>query len=102
MTVAQEWDCRNKMKNIHLFRAKICEPEYGSSTSMEFEVENNVVIKVEDTSTHIPNYYWDYWSPRELNLIGMPLQYAFRVLSSKFDDDNDEYRHPWVSIEIIK
>ena len=90
------------MKNIHIFKAKVCEPEYGSSTSMEFEVEDNVVTKVEDTSTHVPNYYWDYWSPRELNIKGMSFREAFLVLSSKFDDDDDEYRHPWVSVEMLE
>ena len=90
------------MKHTHLFRAVVCESEFGSSTSMEFEVENNVVIKVEDTSTFETNYYWDRWSPKELELEGMSLQRAFQVLSSKFDDDNDEYRDPWVSVEIVK
>ena len=90
------------MKNIHLFKAEVCESGFGSSTSMEFEVEDNLVSKVEDTSTFETNYYWDNWSPRELDLVGMSLQKAFRVLSSKFDDDDDEYRNPWVSIEIIK
>ena len=102
MTVAQEWDCRNKMKNIHLFRAEVCESEFGSSTSMEFEVEDNVVTKVKDTSTFATNYYWDRWNPRELDIIGMSLQLAFLMLSSKFDDDVDEYRNPWVSVEIVK
>ena len=102
MTVAQEWDCRKNMKNIHLFRAEVCEAEFGSSTSMEFEVKDNVVIKVEDTSTFTTNYYWDRWSPRELELEGMSLQLAFLMLSSKFDDDTDEYRNPWVSVEIVK
>ena len=86
----------------HVFIAKVCEPEYGSSTSMVFGVENNVVTFVEDTSTHVPNYFWDYWSPRELNLIGMPLQYAFLMLSTKFVDEDGKYRHPWVSIEMLK
>ena len=90
------------MKHTHLFRAVVCESEFGSSTSMVFGVEDNEVSYVEDTSTFETNYYWDRWSPRELELEGMSLQKAFRVLSSKFDDDNDEYRHPWVSIEIIK
>ena len=90
------------MKNIHLFKAVVCETAFGSSTSMEFEVEDNLVSKVEDTSTNETNYYWDNWSPRELNITGMSLQKAFRVLSSKFDDDDDEYRNPWVSIEILK
>ena len=86
----------------HLFRALVCEAEFGATTSMEFEVVDNVVTNVEDTSTFETNYYWDHWSPRELNLTGMSLQKAFLVLSSKFDDDDDEYRHPWVSIEIVK
>ena len=90
------------MKNIHLFRAEVCEAEFGSSTSMEFEVVDNVVTKVEDTSTFTTNYYWDRWSPRELDIIGMSLQLAFLMLSSKFDDDTDEYRNPWVSVEIVK
>lgn len=98
MTIAQEWGCRNNMKHTH----QVCEPEFGSSTSMEFEVVDNVVSKVEDTSTFETNYIWDCWSPRELGLEGMSLQKAFQVLSSKFDDFEDEYRHPWVSIEIIK
>ena len=102
MVTALEWGCRFKMKNIHLFRAEVCEAEFGSSTSMEFEVEDNVVTKVEDTSTFETNYCWDRWSPRELELEGMSLQKAFRILSSKFDDFEDEYRHPWVSIEIVK
>ena len=89
MTVAQEWDCRNKMKNIHLFEAEVCEPEFGSSTSMESEVEDNEVSEVEDTSTDEPNYYWTRFSPRELNLKGMSLREAF-LLSSKFDEDDDE------------
>ena len=89
-------------KNIHLFQVKVCESGFGSSTSMEFEVEDNVVSKVEDTSSFETNYIWDCWSPRELELEGMSLQKAFQVLSSKFDDFEDEYRHPWVSIEIIK
>jgi hypothetical protein len=86
----------------HLFRALVCEAEFGATTSMEFEVINNVVTNVEDTSTFETNYYWDRWSPRELELEGMSLQKAFQVLSSKFDDFEDEYRHPWVSIEIVK
>ena len=90
------------MKNTHLFRAEVVETEFGSSTSMEFEVKDNVVTKVEDTSTFETNYYWDRWSPRELELEGMSLQLAFLMLSSKFDDDTDEYRNPWVSIEILK
>ena len=93
------------MKHTHLFRAVVCEVEFGSSTSMEFEVEDNEVTKVEDTSTFETNYIWDCWSPRELELEGMSLQKAFQVLSSKFDGDNDEeetYRNPWVSIEIVK
>ena len=90
------------MKNIHLFRAEVNESEFGSSTSLEFEVEDNIVSRVEDTSTYDTNYYWDRWSPRELGLEGMSLQKAFLVLSSKFDDDVDKYRNPWVSIEIIK
>ena len=102
MTIAQVWGCRYKMKNIHLFRAEVHESEFGSSTSMVFEVEDNVVSKVEDTSTYETNYYWDRWSPRELELVGMSLQLAFLMLSSKFDDDDDEYRNPWVSVEIIK
>ena len=103
MTTAQVWSCRNNMKkNLHLFRAEVCEPEFGSSTSMEFEVEDNVVTKVEDTSTFITNYYWDRWSPKDLEIEGMSLQRVFLVLSSKFDDDVDEYRNPWVSIEILK
>ena len=99
---ALEWGCRFKMKNIHLFRALVCESEFGATTSMEFEVVDNVVTKVEDTSTFETNYIWDRWSPRELELEGMSLQKAFQVLSSKFDDFEDEYRNPWVSIEIIK
>ena len=90
------------MENIHLFRVKVCEPEFGSSTSMEFEVVDNEVSKVEDTSSFETNYIWDRWSPRELELEGMSLQKAFQVLSSKFDDFKDEYRNPWVSIEILK
>ena len=90
------------MKNIHLFRAEVHESEFGSSTSLEFEVVDNEVSKVEDTSTFETNYYWDRWSPRELGIKGMSLQKAFRVLSSKFDDDDDKYRDPWVSIEIVK
>ena len=99
---ALEWGCRFKMKNIHLFRALVCESEFGATTSMEFEVVDNVVSKVEDTSTFETNYFWDRWSPRELEIVGMSLQKAFQVLSSKFDDFEDEYRNPWVSIEIIK
>ena len=99
---ALEWGCRFKMKNIHLFRALVCESEFGSSTSMEFEVVDNEVSKVEDTSTFDTNYAWDHWSSRELDIVGMSLQKAFRVLSTKFDDFEDEYRNPWVSIEIIK
>ena len=102
MTIAQEWGCRINMKNIHLFRAEVHESEFGSSTSMEFEVRDNIVSRVEDTSTFGTNYYWDRWSPRELNLEGMSLQKAFLTLSSKFNDDEDEYRNPWVSIEIVK
>ena len=30
------------MKNIHLFRAEVCEAGFGSSTSLQFEVEDNV------------------------------------------------------------
>ena len=86
----------------HIFRAEVCESEFGSSTSMEFGVVDNEVSYVEDTSTHETNYYYDHWSDRELNMVGMSLQKAFRVLSTKFDDDDDQYRHPWVSIEIIK
>ena len=102
MTIAQEWGCRFKMKNIHLFKAEVCEAGFGSSTSMEFEVENNEVSKVEDTSSFETNYIWDGWSSRELEIVGMSLQKAFQVLSSKFDDFEDEYRNPWVSIQIIK
>ena len=90
------------MKNIHLFKAEVCETGFGSSTSLQFEVEDNMVSKVEDTSSFETNYIWDCWSPKELELEGMSLQKAFQVLSSKFDDFEDEYRHPWVSIEILK
>ena len=90
------------MKHTHLFRAEVVETEFGSSTSMEFEVKDNVVTKVEDTSTFETNYFWDRWSPKELHLRGMSLQKAFQVLSSKFDDDYDGETHPWVCIEIIK
>ena len=65
-------------------------------------MEDNIVSEVEDTSTYETNYIWDCWSPEELALEGMPLEKAFQVLSSKFDDFEDEYRNPWVSIEIIK
>ena len=84
MTIAQEWGCRNNMKHTH----QVCEPEYGSSTSMEFEVEDNVVTNVEDTSMYETNYYyWNHFSPRELNLKGMSLQEAYLMLTPKFDDD---------------
>ena len=97
MTIAQEWGCRNNMKHT-----QVCESEFDSSTSMEFEVDDSMVSEVEDTSTFETNYFWDNWAPREFNIKGMSLREAFRVLSSKFEDFEDEYRHPWVSIEIIK
>ena len=75
----------------HIFRAEVVEPEFGSSASMEFEVEDNEVSNVEDTSMYETNYYfWNHFSPRELNLKGMSLREAFLISSSKFDDDDDK------------
>ena len=82
MTTAQVWSCRNNMKHTH----QVCEPEFGSSTSMEFGVEDEV-SSVEDTSPEETNYFWNHFSSRELNSKGMSLQEAYEMLTPKFDDD---------------
>ena len=89
MTTAQVWSCRNNMKHTH----QVCEPEFGSSTSMEFGVEDEV-SSVEDTSPEETNYFWNHWSSRELNSKGMSLREAFQMLSPEFDDEDGKYRHP--------
>ena len=82
------------MRNSHIFRAEVSEAEFDDSTSMEFEVEDNIVTDVEDTSMFETKSYWDHWSPRELNVKGMSLREAYQVLSSEFDDFEDENRNP--------
>ena len=66
-------------------KAEVCEAEC-SSTSMEFGVEDEV-SNVEDISPEETNYFWNHFSPRELNGKGMSLQEAYLMLTPKFDDD---------------
>ena len=67
-------------------KAEVCEAEC-SSTSVEdtSPEETKMEFGVED---EVSNYYfWNHFSPRELNGKGMSLQEAYLMLSSKFDDD---------------
>lgn len=82
------------------FRIEILETEFGSSTSCEIEVRNEVISDVKDTSTNKTNWYWDGWT--SMPQVGWGVQEFDNWEANYFKDWSDEFRQPFLKTTEIK
>lgn len=75
----------------------ITEPSFGASTSCVMGVKDGVVESINDNSDCSTNWMWDGWGKGFLEgLIGKPIGEVREVMSTLFDDWEDEFRSPSV------
>lgn len=76
------------------------EGDFGASSGFYAKIEDNRVTEVLDTSSHDTNYEWDF-NVDEKDYIGLSQEELSDKMEHMYDDFEDEFRHPWISEEII-
>ena len=85
-----------KKMNKEFLEYRVCEADFGSSTSLAVKFENGKVVESIDISSYETNYVWDGGFEDNLG-VGLSVQEMNDKMDNWFNGFEDEYRRPYVS-----